>query len=273
MADILFKCSGCSAHLAVDDAGVGSILNCTTCGQQVVVPKPDIQFRCPKCQSELAAPPRLAGEPFDCPNCETGLTIPLKSPLPLKRPTPSTAAIAPPPQQAGRRCPYCRSIIATAAIVCVSCGVNLHTGRRIGESRQEPPPSDKTGVYVVVTLLIIAVVGGGLFLVINGMNRSEGEKVDHQRAWAAKIEQQQPVSAAKAEQAKKVEERPAYEDAANRMVESAKSDEQYIAVHGIPAVQHEFFKLRLGEVMSSVKDRFPQLSWSDYGNTESTSIP
>jgi len=40
MAEILFKCSGCSAPLAVDDAGVDSIFNCTTCGQQVVVPKP-----------------------------------------------------------------------------------------------------------------------------------------------------------------------------------------------------------------------------------------
>jgi DNA-directed RNA polymerase subunit RPC12/RpoP len=179
---ILFACSGCSQHLVVEADSVGEVIECSACRQKVLIPEAGTSFSCPNCQAGLFAPVGLVGAVFHCPYCETELKIPksiIKPPsLPKRKPPPPK--IAPRPQQSGRRCPYCRSIIAPAAIICVNCGVNLHTGRRGGESRQEPPPSDKTGVYVVVTLLIIAVVGGWLYLLISGMNPSERAKAAYE---------------------------------------------------------------------------------------------
>lgn len=76
MPDLLFKCSACPKHLAVDAGAVGKVVNCTECGQAVLVPQPGILFQCPACEAELAAPAGLAGEAFDCPNCEAALVVP-----------------------------------------------------------------------------------------------------------------------------------------------------------------------------------------------------
>ena len=75
-ADMLFICSACAKHLAVDTAGVGTIVNCTECGQQVLVPQPQLSFPCPACEAELAAPSGMSGEPFDCPGCGATIIVP-----------------------------------------------------------------------------------------------------------------------------------------------------------------------------------------------------
>jgi len=79
VADLLFTCSACARHLAVDAASVGAVVACKACKQQVIVPKTGISFKCQKCQRELVAPLSLAGQTFDCPQCEASLVVPQQS--------------------------------------------------------------------------------------------------------------------------------------------------------------------------------------------------
>ena len=148
MADVLFKCSGCSARLAADDASVGLILDCSACGQKVVVPKPGISFSCPKCNAGLTAPSGFAGEPFDCPNCETALVVPKASTASPAGGMPSQAADQE-PNSAGR-CLGCGKSIAPTVAVCLFCGVDQQTGKprltlkKDAPVRDEPPNPTQT---------------------------------------------------------------------------------------------------------------------------------
>jgi predicted RNA-binding Zn-ribbon protein involved in translation (DUF1610 family) len=76
MADLLFKCTECAKHLAVDAAAAGGMVECTLCGRSVLVPQPTVAFRCPKCDAELVAPDGLAREVYDCPACEAVFAVP-----------------------------------------------------------------------------------------------------------------------------------------------------------------------------------------------------
>jgi len=38
--DIRFTCPTCDHHMVIDDAAVGLVVQCTDCGQNVIVPKP-----------------------------------------------------------------------------------------------------------------------------------------------------------------------------------------------------------------------------------------
>ena len=143
MAEILFKCSGCSAPLAVDDRCIGQVIKCPGCSQKLLVPEAGTEFRCtnPSCRAVLSAPRALVGEPFDCPNCETGLTIPLKrppglqrqtpGPSPQKRPTPSPVVIEPSPQHNERLCSCGRPLdpdgcaFGLTDLFCVPCAEEL----------------------------------------------------------------------------------------------------------------------------------------------------
>lgn len=88
MVDLLFKCSACSKHLVVDDAGSGNLFECTDCRNEVRVPAGTTAFQCPSCTWDLLAPAELASEIFDCPNCSSLVTIPPPpDPLPLENDT------------------------------------------------------------------------------------------------------------------------------------------------------------------------------------------
>ena len=76
MADLLFKCSNCLKHLAVDDSASGEILKCLACGKPVQVPRPANAFKCPSCYYDLSASTDVVGKWFYCPNCEGALTVP-----------------------------------------------------------------------------------------------------------------------------------------------------------------------------------------------------
>ncbi|MDD5705618.1 MAG: hypothetical protein PHR35_06810 [Kiritimatiellae bacterium] len=130
MADILFICTGCAKHLAVDQAGVGVIIACTTCGQKVLVPNASIFFSCSHCHAELAAPPGLAGEEFNCPSCEGVLVVP------MQEEDESSSVSEDPPETVNEQnrpdapqvCSSCGQETARGAVVCTACGAYLLTG-------------------------------------------------------------------------------------------------------------------------------------------------
>ena len=213
MADLLFKCSGCSTPLAVEDDCVGQVIECPGCHGRVSVPQPGTFFRCTNslCRVELTAPSSMVGEVMDCPNCETKQTIPLIKPLRLKKPTTAPTA-APSAQQICKKCPACGNALAPQAVICVNCGRNLITGKTYGQSTTATGGSQKSfrldregsgwmmrGVKFVlgsfVAWLLISNLVGGF--------RTWFSVGDRQGAETAKVEQQQKQAAvaAKTEQA------------------------------------------------------------------------
>jgi len=40
--DVIFNCPQCEQELAVDSSGVGSEIQCPSCGQTIVIPEPDL---------------------------------------------------------------------------------------------------------------------------------------------------------------------------------------------------------------------------------------
>ena len=122
MADIFFKCPHCSKHLAVNEVAQGKVVKCVDCGKPIQVPMSVIAFKCPSCSCDLSAPSDIAGEVFNCSNCKGKLSIPTKSRF--------------------RRCPACNEAISEDdAVVCVSCGLDLRTGKPLKSSEETGQPS------------------------------------------------------------------------------------------------------------------------------------
>lgn len=76
MSDLLFKCSVCSKHLAVNVTMLGRRFICPQCHTKIHAPRPSIVFHCPRCRCELTAPEKLAMQDFECPECENKIVIP-----------------------------------------------------------------------------------------------------------------------------------------------------------------------------------------------------
>lgn len=128
MADIVFKCAGCSAPLAVETDIIGQIIECPDCKQKVVVPNPGVIFACPKCQAELAATPGMAGERVGCPICEASLTVPTACSDADGTPPPTVGTNQSQPST-GRLCPGCGKPVPPTSANCLVCGVDLRTGK------------------------------------------------------------------------------------------------------------------------------------------------
>ena len=142
MADLLFKCSWCSTHLAVDGDSSGHVIECPKCHKRMSAPLPRAFFRCtnPLCQAELSAPLILVGESFDCPNCEKPMTVP----MPVMAAPEASVAVEPKSTVAAGHCPGCGKPVAPASIMCLLCGVDLRTGKpklRLKTPRPSPPSS------------------------------------------------------------------------------------------------------------------------------------
>ncbi len=92
---------------------------------------PDINFSCPHCSQELEAPEEMAGDTLACPACGMDLTVPAAEQAP---PKPLRAVPIPAPvvqrTEAGT-CPECQANLAEGAVICISCGLNLKTGKKI----------------------------------------------------------------------------------------------------------------------------------------------
>ncbi len=79
MSDILFRCPTCTKSLAVDEGGVGLLLQCTDCGTYITPPESEVAFACPFCRHELSPTKDIEGQEFLCPYCSAAIRIPHSS--------------------------------------------------------------------------------------------------------------------------------------------------------------------------------------------------
>jgi len=93
-----------------------------------------IPVRC-SCGKTLAVKEEHAGKKVRCPACRAVLEVP-----------------APPAAQGGRACPGCGGELAGGAVVCVNCGYDTRTGRKLqaavpsrqrGAERLTPPRAER----------------------------------------------------------------------------------------------------------------------------------
>ncbi len=143
-----------------------------------------IVVECKSCRKKRKAPARMAGKRVRC-QCGGVIAIPKDAPAPV---TPSELDISELSMLAEgdrvarmARCPSCTAEMAEDAILCVSCGFNMNTGLRVGdtfesanaepaepsgpalhrpkkEPRHKPPPM---WIGALVRIVILAVVVAG----------------------------------------------------------------------------------------------------------------
>ena len=109
------------------------------------------KFMCTSCGKEFRWKPEIAGRKAKC-KCGQTLTVPSAPPAPKAAPAPKVAAraaepnplewpdepaadyseVPPPPAPSGAACPSCGAGLAANAVLCVNCGYNLKTGKKIG---------------------------------------------------------------------------------------------------------------------------------------------
>ena len=101
----------------------------------------DVKFKCPHCSQNLEAPDDMGGEAIECPSCNKNITIPAPAPaeeaasggkewrMPRKRKRGQDAPAA--GKEEGETCPGCDAPLAADAVLCVKCGLNLQTGKKI----------------------------------------------------------------------------------------------------------------------------------------------
>lgn len=76
----------------------------------------DIEFNCPKCNGHLVVEEVGAGKQVKCPDCSEEFIIPTK----MNELANSIAT-----------CPYCGKSIAQNVVICVNCGMDFRTGKKI----------------------------------------------------------------------------------------------------------------------------------------------
>jgi len=138
---IYFKCS-CEKVLAVDETGVGRTVNCTDCGQPVVVPSPEIRWNCQTCGHEMAAPGELEGQKIQCTECLNRVTVPVIMRARKHRDSP--------------KCPDCGAGIKPDAVICVNCGLNFKTGEKLKSvDLSEPKKAVLKPILIVAAIFVV----------------------------------------------------------------------------------------------------------------------
>ncbi|MBU4201137.1 MAG: SEL1-like repeat protein [Verrucomicrobia bacterium] len=94
MAYVYFKCR-CGKSLAVDENGMGGMVNCPNCGYQFMIPAPVLQWACPNCGASMLAPGEMCGETVQCLTCQSEVQAPDRGDqedmAPAESPVPSEA--------------------------------------------------------------------------------------------------------------------------------------------------------------------------------------
>ena len=121
----------------------------------------DPRFNCPACGKSFRWKPEIAGRSAKC-ACGSKLVVPTEAPAAAAPPPPAPAPTTTPAPQPpiakattpATNCPICKAPVATGAVLCVKCGYNFKTGKRLAavvveteeaadEDEQPATPADK----------------------------------------------------------------------------------------------------------------------------------
>ena len=144
-------CSSCGHSFNASSKYAGKKVRCPQCKEplripgsvtKTAAPKADkIAVKCAECDKQFAAKSEWAGKKVKCPACG----------IPVRIPGGAVAASPPPPPpaeptlgglfdevgfntedgSAHRKCPECRAPMADDAIICIQCGYNENTGKKM----------------------------------------------------------------------------------------------------------------------------------------------
>jgi hypothetical protein len=78
----------------------------------------------PDCKASLKLGPPPAGGKVRCPRCDKIFAVPVEA----AAAEPAVLGLVP---EAESRCPSCQAVLAPAAVLCVACGFNLRTGKKL----------------------------------------------------------------------------------------------------------------------------------------------
>jgi len=95
-----------------------------------------MRLACPACGKSLTVPDEHAGKRGTCPGCGGSIQIPREIPR-ASSPADALPALEPAAPPPVKTCPSCSQELSDGAVVCTSCGLDLRTGRRLGQ-RLEP---------------------------------------------------------------------------------------------------------------------------------------
>jgi hypothetical protein len=105
------------------------------------------QFTCDSCGKTYAWKPQLAGKRVKC-KCGSPLTVPRSDPAAHDGGLDDLAALAhggddygAAPVAAGPRCPSCGEGVDASAVICINCGTNLKTGKRLATATVAAAPA------------------------------------------------------------------------------------------------------------------------------------
>jgi len=81
------------------------------------------RFFCPECDRGLSVPTEIAGKKIKCPQCATMIVVPAEGETDLVEQS-----------KPNRVCPSCSASLAADAVLCVKCGLDLRTGKKLATS-------------------------------------------------------------------------------------------------------------------------------------------
>jgi hypothetical protein len=135
------------------------------------------ECQCPACSRGLRAREADRGKWFKCPGCDSHFHLGEEEaradePAQIARVQKQPARIRPQGKQ--RQCPSCHQPLAADAVVCIECGLNLETGRRLRTIHQhirpdDPPPRrSRGGIHIsrAVVLGVLMITGAVVLLVV-----------------------------------------------------------------------------------------------------------
>lgn len=101
----------------------------------------DHQFDCPLCGQTLEAPDELSGSVLPCPACNHEITVPDRSLGTIGAESRSSKPV-PTGKSETNSCPECGTALPQGNILCIECGYNVKTGRKIqaGRGHAATPP-------------------------------------------------------------------------------------------------------------------------------------
>ena len=201
-------CSACNHKFDAPSKYAGKKVKCPECKEAITIAKPKggskskkIAVKC-ECGKSFGAKPEWAGKKIKCPGCGKPVSIPKPKSASSAE---SKSASAKPAQSAmgelfdeigfnpedgsaRKKCPECRAPMTEEAIICIDCGYNETTGKKMETVRpvtaedrakraakhDEPSTSGKSGkggnnkmTLIVGVVVAVAALGGVAVLMMS----------------------------------------------------------------------------------------------------------